>query len=56
MDNHLVHKNLNSLKFYKEKGVNAIEFFSYSHDLNLIKNIWVNKEADYEKNIRLWMY
>ena len=40
MDNHPVHKSLNSLKFYKEKGIKVIDFPSYSPDLNPIENIW----------------
>ena len=36
MDNHHVHKSLNSLKFYKEKGVKVIDFLPYSPDLNSI--------------------
>ena len=40
MDNHLVHKSLNSFKFYKEKGIKVIDFSSYSSDINLIENIW----------------
>ena len=40
MDNHLVHKSLNSLKFYKEKGIKVIDFPPYSPDLNPIENIW----------------
>ena len=41
MDNHPTHKSLNSLKFYKEKGIKVIDFPPYSPDLNPIKNIWV---------------
>ena len=40
MDNHPVHKSLNSLKFYKEKGIKVIDFPPYSPDLNPIENIW----------------
>ena len=40
MDNHLVHKSLNSLEFYKEKGIKVIDFPPYSPDLNPIENIW----------------
>ena len=40
MDNHPVHKSLNSLKFYKEKGIKVINFPPYSPDLNPIENIW----------------
>ena len=36
MDNHPVHKSLNSLKFYKEKGIKVIDFPPYSLDLNPI--------------------
>ena len=39
MDNHHVHKSLNSLKFYKEKGIKVINFPPYSPDLNPIENI-----------------
>ena len=39
MDNHPVHKNLNSLKFYKGKGIKVIDFPPYSPDLNSIENI-----------------
>ena len=37
MDNHPVHKSLNSLKFYKEKSIKVIDFPPYSPDLNPIK-------------------
>ena len=40
MDNHPVHKNLNSLKCYKEKGIKVIDFFPYFSNLNPIENIW----------------
>ena len=40
MDNHPVHKSLNNLKFYKEKGIKVIDFPPYSPDLNPIENIW----------------
>ena len=40
MDNHPVHKSLNSLKFYKEKGIKVIDFPPHSLDLNPIENIW----------------
>ena len=40
MDNYPVHKSLNSLKFYKEKGIKVIDFLPYSLELNPIKNIW----------------
>ena len=39
IDNHPVHKSLNSLKFYKEKGIKVIDFPPYSPDLNPIENI-----------------
>ena len=40
MDNHPVHKSLNSPKFYKEKDIKVIDFPPYSPDLNPIENIW----------------
>ena len=39
MDNHPVHKSLNSLKFYKEKCIKVIDFPPYSPDLNPLENI-----------------
>ena len=39
MDNHPVHKSLNSLKFYKEKDIKVINLSPYSPDLNSIENI-----------------
>ena len=40
VDDHPVHKSLNNLKFYKEKGIKVIDFPPYSPDLNPIENIW----------------
>ena len=40
MDNHPVHKNLNSLKFYKEKGIKVTDFPLYCPYLSPIENVW----------------
>ena len=57
MNNHLVHKSLNSLKFYEEKGIKVIDFPPYSPDLNPIENIWVKSRSRlWKKSIRLWPY
>ena len=40
MDNHPVHKSINSLLFYKEYKIKVIDFPPYSPDLNPIENIW----------------
>ena len=57
MNNHSVHKSLNSLKFYKEKGIKVIDFPLYSPDLNLIENILDKiKKQIIKESIRLWMY
>ena len=40
MDNHPVHKSMNSLLFYKEHKIKVIDFPPYSPDLNPIENIW----------------
>ena len=40
MDNHPVHKCMNSLLFYKEHKIKVIDFPPYSPDLNPIENIW----------------
>ena len=56
-DNHPVHKNLNSLKFYKEKGIKVIDFPPYSPDLNPIENIWGKSRSRLrKKSISLWPY
>ena len=39
MDNHPVHKSMNSLLFYKEHKIKVIDFPPYSPDLNPIENI-----------------
>ena len=39
MDNHPVHKSLNSLKFYKVKDIKVIDFPPYSPGLNPVENI-----------------
>ena len=57
MDYHPVYKSLNSLKFYKEKGIKVINFPPYSPDLNPIENIWGKiKKQLMKKSIRLWLY
>ena len=58
MDDHPVHKSLNSLKFYKEKDIKVIDFPLYSSsDLNPIENIWVkSKSRLWKKSIRIWLY
>ena len=43
MDNHPVHKSMNSLLFYKEHKIKVIDFPPYSPDLNPIENIWKKK-------------
>ena len=40
MDNHPVHKSMNSLLFYKEHKIKVIDFPPYSPNLNPIENIW----------------
>ena len=40
MDNHPVHKSMNSLLFYKEHKIKVIDFPPYFPDLNPIENIW----------------
>ena len=51
MDNHPVHKSLNSLKFFKEKGIKVIDNHPYSLDLNPMKIFGENQETDYEKRV-----
>ena len=51
MDNHPVHKSMNSLLFYKEHKIKVIDFPPYSPDLNPIENIWENKKRDNEERI-----
>ena len=57
-DNHPVHKSLNSLKYYKEKGIKVIDFPPYSPDHNPIENILgkIKKQIMKKKSIRLWPY
>ena len=57
MDNNPVHKSLNSLKFYKEKGLRVNDFPPYSLDLNRMENIWVKSRSRlWKKSIRVWLY
>ena len=52
MDNHPVHKSMNSLLFYKEHKIKVIDFPPYSPDLNPIENIWGKiKKRDNEERI-----
>ena len=39
MNNHSVHKSMNSILFYKKNQITVIYFPSYSFDLNPIENI-----------------
>ena len=40
MDNHPVHKSMNSLLLYKEHQIKVVHFSPYSPDLNPIENVW----------------
>ena len=40
MDDHPVHKSMNSKLFYKEHKIKVIDFLPYSPDLNSKENIW----------------
>ena len=49
MDNHPVHKRMNSLLFYKEHKIKIIDFPPYSPDLNPIENILEKKKKIMKK-------
>ena len=52
MDNHPIHKSMNSLLFYKEHKIKVIDFPPFSPDLNPIENIWGKlKKRDNEERI-----
>ena len=52
MNNHPVHKSMNSLLFYKEHKIKVINFPPYSPDLNPIEKIWGKiKKRDNEERI-----
>ena len=55
MDNHPVHKSMNSLLFYKEHKIKVNDFPPYSLDLNAIENIWgkIKKEI-MKKEYQTW--
>ena len=40
IDNHPVHKSMDSLLFYKEHKLKVIDFPLYSPDLNPLERIW----------------
>ena len=44
MDNHPVHKSLNSLKIYKEKGIKVIDF---TPNLLILMNEWMYISSNY---------
>ena len=55
MDNHPIHKSMNSLLFYKEHKIKVIDFPPYSLDLNPIENIWEKiKKEIIKKEYQTW--